>query len=401
MTGIEAETENFSIVVATRRQIRGCHEFVEELFVQRWQGGEARREACRLRIPIPMRLTEELLEESPFSCRREGAGPEALKRCLRSPVLCWPDLNVALELLLRFAGWLPDSENSSWDFQDLWRAAFPRRGRKRVRLSEVAKHVGSTFQEPAKTRQVATLLGQAAGFLEENFGLLHLQQLVAGQQELDFSRYRFRQDYLDQLPETAGIYWMADSNGEIFYVGKSKNLSRRLRSYFIPPRHWDDKLARIHERLCQIEYLAVGSELEAFLEEARAIEKWKPQINTQLEVRERGSEYYRDADLVLVLPGSRKSQLHLFFVREGKFAGDSLYGGRRDQRSKLQERLRAIFFSGYSAAETWETHVLQSFIRQKLECTNHIDVRQASGAEQCVEWIERFRREPEERVVFR
>ena len=389
---------------------------MEELLARLWVGGTVRNAACRLVIPEGLRFSAQDWDDSPFSSvshpgrrrapgEQPGAsdGPLQFRYCLQSCVICWPNLRVALDLLSRLAGWLPDADCRAWEFQDLWRAAFAVRSKaaRQVTLAEVAVRIGSTFGEPANTDQIAALLGEAVQFLDYSCGLERIQSLMAGRSEIDFSRFGFSAEWLATIPETPGIYWMSDRQGRIFYVGKSKNLSRRIRSYFVSSELWDEKLRHIHQRLYSLDFQSLGSELEAFLEEARAIERWRPEVNFQLEVRERQAEYYRSSDLILVLPSEKKSAVRLFFMRGGKFGGDFRYSGRKDQRKKLLAAIERLYFSDFSLEERWETHVLQSFIRQNLDGTNHIDVRQAAGAEQCVEWIDRFRKsEIGDRVVF-
>jgi hypothetical protein len=160
-------------------------------------------------------------------------------------------------------------------------------------------------------------------------------------------------------------------------------------------------MRRIHSLLDRIEFQPLGNELEALLEETRAIARWQPEINSQMEVRERQGGYYRESDWILVLPGEPR-RLRLYFIREGRYCGDFDYGGRRPQRGKLEEEIERIFFSELAREERWETQVIQSFLRQKGEQTNHIDVRQARDAAQCVLWIDRYRRDGlEEPTVFR
>ena len=50
---------------------------------------------------------------------------------------------------------------------------------------------------------------------------------------IDFSKYNFNREFINNLPESPGCYLMKDKNGRIFYVGMSKNLKSRLSSYFI------------------------------------------------------------------------------------------------------------------------------------------------------------------------
>ncbi len=84
-------------------------------------------------------------------------------------------------------------------------------------------------------------------------------------------------------PQAPGVYLMRDAGGEVIYVGKAVHLRNRLRSYFQPSaaRH-SIKVRRLLERLHDIEWIVVGSELEALILEMNLIKRHRPRYNIQL-----------------------------------------------------------------------------------------------------------------------
>ncbi len=84
------------------------------------------------------------------------------------------------------------------------------------------------------------------------------------------------------LPETPGVYLMKDRLGSIIYVGKAKNLKKRVSSYFQPSRRFVDqpKIKALVTMIRDFEYVEVKSEPEALLLEGQLIKRWKPKYNT-------------------------------------------------------------------------------------------------------------------------
>jgi excinuclease ABC subunit C len=86
-----------------------------------------------------------------------------------------------------------------------------------------------------------------------------------------------------RLPETPGVYLMKDRLGSVLYVGKAKNLKRRVSSYFQPSRRFrieQPKVAAMLDLIRDFEVVEVRSESEALLFEGRLIKEWKPKYNT-------------------------------------------------------------------------------------------------------------------------
>jgi excinuclease ABC subunit C len=82
-----------------------------------------------------------------------------------------------------------------------------------------------------------------------------------------------------RLSEGPGVYLMKDRLGSVLYVGKAKNLKRRVGSYFQPSRRLrveQPKVAAMLDLIADFEVLEVRSESEALLFEGKLIKEWKP-----------------------------------------------------------------------------------------------------------------------------
>jgi excinuclease ABC subunit C len=92
-------------------------------------------------------------------------------------------------------------------------------------------------------------------------------------------------DYLkgivSNLPDTPGIYQYLDENNTIIYVGKAKNLKRRVYSYF-SKEHLPGKTRVLVSKIRDIRYIVVNSEEDALLLENNLIKKYKPRYNVLL-----------------------------------------------------------------------------------------------------------------------
>lgn len=84
---------------------------------------------------------------------------------------------------------------------------------------------------------------------------------------------------LQHLPESPGIYLMKDIHGDIIYVGKAKNLKRRVRSYFQKNQHHSKKVQRMVFNIADLEIRLVETELDALLLECRLFQEIHPPYN--------------------------------------------------------------------------------------------------------------------------
>lgn len=81
------------------------------------------------------------------------------------------------------------------------------------------------------------------------------------------------------LPSCPGVYLMKDSLDTVIYVGKSKNLKSRVRSYFYNSKHSSSKLEKLVQNLKDFDYIVTDTEFEAFMLECQLIKKLKPTYN--------------------------------------------------------------------------------------------------------------------------
>ena len=88
-------------------------------------------------------------------------------------------------------------------------------------------------------------------------------------------------DILNRLPESPGVYQYFNSEGTIIYVGKAKNLKRRVSSYF-NREHESFKTRQLVRNIADIKTLVVKTEQDAFLLENNLIKKYQPHYNILL-----------------------------------------------------------------------------------------------------------------------
>ncbi len=85
---------------------------------------------------------------------------------------------------------------------------------------------------------------------------------------------------LIKLPERTGTYQMLDKSGKIIYVGKAKNLKKRISSYFVGAH--DDKTTRLVSDVEDLSFIVTKNEKEAFILELSQIKKHLPKYNIKL-----------------------------------------------------------------------------------------------------------------------
>jgi len=87
---------------------------------------------------------------------------------------------------------------------------------------------------------------------------------------------------LKTIPAEPGVYFMRDRDDTILYIGKSKKLRSRLRSYFRDSNHHTERIAIMLRQVCDIEIIITDTETEALALEANLIKQHQPQFNVLL-----------------------------------------------------------------------------------------------------------------------
>lgn len=87
---------------------------------------------------------------------------------------------------------------------------------------------------------------------------------------------------LEGLPAKPGCYLMKDERGRVLYVGKAVNLRSRVRSYFHDSAQHSRKTSELIARVADVDWIVVGSELEALILEMTLIKRHRPKYNVRL-----------------------------------------------------------------------------------------------------------------------
>ena len=87
---------------------------------------------------------------------------------------------------------------------------------------------------------------------------------------------------IDVLPEKPGVYQYYDSEGKLLYVGKAKNLKKRVSSYFTKAPADNQKLRMLIKKIAHIEHIVVATESDALLLENNLIKRHQPRYNVLL-----------------------------------------------------------------------------------------------------------------------
>ncbi len=84
------------------------------------------------------------------------------------------------------------------------------------------------------------------------------------------------------FPHSPGVYRYYDSEGNVIYVGKAKDLHKRVAQYFVPPERLTRKTALMVSRIADAQYSVVDTEADALLLENNLIKQYKPKYNILL-----------------------------------------------------------------------------------------------------------------------
>ncbi len=141
-------------------------------------------------------------------------------------------------------------------------------------------------------------------------------------------------EMFDALPEATGVYYFKDESGTIIYIGKSKNIKKRIASHFATNLD-NRRTIEMKNRVADIDYILTGSELVALLLESDEIKKHKPLFNRA----QRRSRFHYG----IFMKKDRQGYIHFYVERTKTQNKPALYvaqrsdGARRALRAKVQD----------------------------------------------------------------
>lgn len=307
---------------------------------------QAPGQPLRLTTVAAVRLEEGAVVSACGGDPAPGPGGEQLRRALleilRGAVPVLHDPPGALPALER---WLDEPLESPISLRELGRA---RLGLKAGHdLETLAGKLGLRFRASEDLLDQAEVLdGCLRGMTREGEGLEDLRAAAdRGAPPLDWSRFAFGREFLRSVPRVAGTYRFYDAQERLLYVGKSKNLHRRIGSYFRAGGPRPAGIQALLESLHRIELEPVGSDLEAMLREAALIRRKKPERNVQRRLHARGGRWDRLRSILILEPASSPWVLRAYLLRDGFLVARVAVGPRGAGLRRIERVLEDHFFS--------------------------------------------------------
>jgi excinuclease ABC subunit C len=133
-----------------------------------------------------------------------------------------------------------------------------------------------------------------------------------------------------RIPEQPGVYLMKDSAGGIIYIGKAKNLRKRISSYFVRQDlklGW--KTSRLVSRIADIDFVVTDNEIEAFLLESNLIKRYRPVFNIELKDQQRYTYLKITDEAFPRLLVARRNRAGEFTGPKGKIYGPFVRGSSK------------------------------------------------------------------------
>lgn len=144
------------------------------------------------------------------------------------------------------------------------------------------------------------------------------------------------------LPDTPGVYVMKDSIGTIIYVGKAKNLKRRVQSYFQNSKAHPQKIKKLVHNIKDFDYFLTDTEFEAFMLECKLIREIKPLFNKMM----------------------KSPETYTYIVIQEK------QGLRSIELSQTRKQDDKLYFGPYQSKRRVENAILRMKESYKILCTN-------------------------------
>ena len=190
---------------------------------------------------------------------------------------------------------------------------------------------------------------------------------------------------LKRIPESPGVYQYFDKDGQIIYVGKAKNLHRRVNSYFNKD-HQSSKTRQLVSHIADIRYVVVASEQDAFLLENNLIKQYQPRYNILLKD---GKSYPSICITKEVYPRIFKTRT--INKKAGEYYGPYSFGNTVEMVLELIHKLYPIRTCNMPlTADSIEKKKVRVCLKYHLK--NCCGICEGKGKEEYGEWIDQARK---------
>ena len=190
---------------------------------------------------------------------------------------------------------------------------------------------------------------------------------------------------LKRIPESPGVYQYFDQDGQIIYVGKAKNLHRRVNSYFNKD-HQSSKTRQLVSHIADIRYVVVASEQDAFLLENNLIKQYQPRYNILLKD---GKSYPSICITKEAYPRIFKTRT--INKKTGEYYGPYSFGNTVEMVLELIHKLYPIRTCNMSlTADSIEKKKVRVCLKYHLK--NCCGICEGKGKEEYGEWIDQARK---------
>jgi excinuclease ABC subunit C len=134
------------------------------------------------------------------------------------------------------------------------------------------------------------------------------------------------------VPDGPGVYFMKDQSGRVIYIGKAKNLKKRLKSYVVnkvEDSYHAIKTARLLSQVADIDFVVTLNETEAFLLESSLIKQYRPIFNIELKYQQKYTYLKITQEEFPRLLVARRNRNGEFFGPKGKVYGPFVNGSSK------------------------------------------------------------------------
>jgi len=213
-------------------------------------------------------------------------------------------------------------------------------------LEELAEELELSWRETGDPLDMTEVVDQALDRLRRpGESLATLQgESNPGRYVPNWMMFNFDREFLRSIPASPGTYRFLNQEGNLLYIGKSKNLHRRIGSYFTHGAGRSGRVREIVRDLYDIKVEPAGSDLQAMLDEAAKIRADRPTRNQQRKIHPR-SELSRRMDSILIIePAVPPAVLRVYLIRYGQLLQNVPIGPRGGGLRKVERALEDHFF---------------------------------------------------------